>query len=79
MEYAAANVWLEQKGLVPVILDAAASFRKNGSANIEPMLDKVMGRCLDDLAGGGGPETLLVRQVAEEIAFRISQGESRWS
>ena len=74
-EYAAANVWLEQKGLVPVILDAAASFRKNGSANIEPILDKVMGRCLD-LWQEAADLKPYRQQVAEEIAFRVSQGES---
>jgi isocitrate/methylisocitrate lyase len=75
VEYAAANVWLEQKGLVPVILDAAASFRKNGSSNIEPTLDKVIGRCLDVWQEAADLKPYR-QQVAEEIAFRISQGES---
>ena len=74
-EYAAANVWLEQKGLVPVILDAAASFRKNGATNIEPILDKVMGRCLDTWQEAADLKPYR-QQVAEEIAFRVSQGES---
>ncbi len=75
VEYAAANVWLEQKGLVPVILDAAASFRKNGATNVEPILDKVVGRCLDAWQEAADLKTYRMA-VAEEIAFRVSQGES---
>src|SRR6516162_8168141 len=75
VEYAAANAWLEQAGLVPVILDAAAAYRKNGGGNIEPMLDKVMGRCLDVWQEAADLKTYR-QQVAEEMAFRISQGET---
>jgi isocitrate lyase len=75
VEYAVANVWLEQAGLVPVILDAAAAFRKNGAGNIEPLLDKVMGRCLDAWQEAADLKPYRM-QVAEEIAFRNSQGET---
>ncbi len=56
VEYAAANVWLEQKGLVPVILDAAAAFRKNGVGEHRADArqgDGTVPRCL---AGGGRSE-----------------------
>ena len=75
VEYAAANAWLEQAGLVPVILEAAAAYRKNGGGNIEPMLDKVMGRCLDVWQEAADLKTYR-QQVAEEMAFRVSQGET---
>src|SRR5215472_9167793 len=71
----AANAWLEQAGLVPVILDAAAAYRTNGGGNVEPMLDRVMGRCLDVWQEAADLKTYR-QQVAEEIAFRISQGET---
>jgi len=75
VEYAAANVWLDQSGLTPVILDAAAAYRTNGGGNVEPMLDRVMGRCLDVWQEAGDLK-MYRQQVAEEMAFRISQGET---
>jgi len=75
VEYAAANAWLEQAGLVPVILDAAAAYRKNDGGSVEPMLDKVVGRCLDVWQEAADLKTCR-QQVAEEMAFRISQGEA---
>ncbi len=74
-EYAAANVWLEQAALVPVITDAAAAYRKNGDGHVEPVLDKVVGRCLDAWQEAADLKTYRLA-VAEEIVFRISQGES---
>ena len=75
VEYAAANVWLDQKGLTPVIVDAATSFKKSGASNVEPVLDKVVGRCLDAWQEDADLKTHR-QAVAEEIAFRVSQGES---
>jgi len=75
VEYAAAKVWLEQAGLVPVILDAAGAYRKNGKGSIDALLDKVMGRCLDAWQEAADLKTYH-QAVAEVIAFRISQGES---
>ena len=75
VEYAAANVWLEQSGLTPVIADAAAAYKKSGDGHVEPVLDKVIGRCLD--AWQEAADLRTYRQaVAEEIVFRMSQGES---
>jgi isocitrate lyase len=75
VQYAAANVWLDQKGLTPVILDAASAYNKNGTGNVEPVLDKVMGRCLDVWQEDADLKTYR-QAVAEAIAFRVSQGES---
>jgi isocitrate lyase len=74
-EYAAANVWLEQAALVPVINDASAAYKKSGDGHVEPVLDKVTGRCLDAWQEAADLKTYR-QAVAEEIAFRISQGES---
>jgi isocitrate lyase len=74
-EYAAANVWLAQEGLEPVIADAAAAYLKNSEDHVEPVLDKVLGRCLDAWQDAADLKTYQ-EAVAETIAFRIGQGES---
>ena len=74
-EYAAANVWLDQAGLSPVIRDAAEGFKKSVDGFVETALDKVVGRCLDAWQEAADLKTYRMA-VAEEIVFRISQGES---
>src|ERR1017187_10021909 len=74
-EYAAANVWLDQAGLSPVIRDAAEGFKKTADGFVETALDKVVGRCLDAWQEAADLKTYRMA-VAEEIVFRISQGES---
>ena len=75
VEYAAANEWLEQAGLARVIADAAAAYKKSGDGHVEPVLDKVMSRCLDAWQEAADLKTY-GQAVAKEIAFRISQGET---
>src|SRR5271166_362205 len=74
-EYAAANVWLDQAGLLPVIRDATEAIKKSADGFTEAALDKVVGRCLDKWQEAADLKTYR-QAVAEEIAFRISQGES---
>jgi isocitrate lyase len=74
-EYRAANVWLAKTELEPVISDAAAAYLKSGSDNIEPVLDKVLGRCLDKWQQAADLKTYQ-EAVAEAMTFRVSQGES---
>src|SRR5271165_1340709 len=74
-EYAAANVWLDQAGLSPVIADAAAAYKKSGDGHVEPVLDKVVSRCLDAWQEAADLKTYR-QAVAEAIVFRMSQGES---
>jgi len=74
-ECASASVWLAQAGLEPVIADAANAYLKSGDEHIEPVLDKVLGRCLDAWQEAADLKTYQ-EAVAEAIAFRISQGES---
>lgn len=74
-QYAAANVWLDQAGLTPVIADAAASFTKSADGFTESALDKVISHCLDAWQEAAGLKTY-GQAVAKEIAFRVSQGES---
>jgi len=75
VEYAAANVWLEQAGLTPVIADAAAAYKKSGDGHVEPVLDKVVSRCLDAWQEAADLKTYR-QAAAEAIVFRMSQGES---
>jgi len=74
-EYAAANVWLAQAGLEPVIADAVTGYLKSGNDHVDPVLDKVLGRCLDAWQEAADLKTYQ-EAVAETIAFRMSQGES---
>jgi isocitrate lyase len=75
VEYAAANVWLQQSGLLPVITDAASAFKKSADGFTEAAFDKVISRCLDAWQESAGLKTY-GQAVAKEIAFRMSQGES---
>jgi len=72
-QYAAASVWLQQTGLVPVIVDAATAFKKDGFT--ERVLDKVISRCLDAWQAAADLKTYR-QTVGEAIAFRMGQGES---
>jgi len=72
-QYAAASVWLQQTGLVPVIVDAATAFKKDGFT--EGVLDKVISRCLDAWQAAADLKTYR-QTVGEAIAFRMGQGES---
>jgi isocitrate lyase len=73
-EYRAANLWLAQAGLEPVLSEAAAAYPKSGTENIGPVLDKVLGRCLDKWQEAADLKTYQ-EAVAEAITFRMSQGE----
>ena len=74
-EYAAADEWLEQQSLVPVIQSAIGAYKESGTDNVESTLDKVMGQCLD--AWQEAADLMTYQQaVAEEIAFRVGEGEN---
>ena len=74
-EYAAANAWLAGAGLDPVIVDAAARYVKSGDENVDSLLDKVLGRCLDKWQEAADLKTYQ-EAVGAAITFRMSQGES---
>jgi isocitrate lyase len=74
-EYAAANRWLENKGLVPAINEAVASFKKSPDGSVDNMLDKIVQRVLDAWQGEADLKTYR-QAVAEAIALRATQGES---
>ena len=74
-EYAAASAWLETTGLLPLIAEGAAAYRKNPDQLIDNMLDKVIPRFLDAWQQAADLKTY-GQAVAESIAFRVSQGES---
>src|SRR4051812_10162794 len=74
-EYAAADKWLERKGLLPVISETVANFKKNPDGSVDNMLDRVVQRVLDAWQGEADLKTYR-QAVAEAIALRTSQGES---
>ncbi|MBW8711428.1 MAG: isocitrate lyase family protein, partial [Mycobacterium sp.] len=74
-EYAAADRWLERKGLLSAINEGIASFKKTPDGSVDNMLDKVVQRVLDAWQGEADLKTYR-RAVAEAIALRTSQGES---
>ncbi len=74
-EYAAANVWLETTGLLPLIEENARAYKQNPDGLVDAVLDKVISRCLD--AWQEAADLMTYRQaVADVIALRISEGES---
>jgi isocitrate lyase len=74
-EYDAANAWLEKTGMLPLIKENAEALKKSKDGTVDSMLDKVLPRFLD--AWQEEADLRTYRQaVADEIAFRVSQGES---
>jgi isocitrate lyase len=74
-EYAAANAWLEKTGMLPLIKENTEAFKKSKDGTVDSLLDKVVPRFLD--AWQEEADLRTYRQaVADEIAFRVSQGES---
>ena len=74
-EYAVANAWLDNSGLLPLLHENAEAYKKNSDGPVDPMLDKVMPRFLDAWQKEADLKTYR-QAVGEEIAFSISQGES---
>ena len=74
-EYAASYKWLERKGMLSLIEETAATFKKNSDASVDTMLDKVIQRVLDAWQEEADLKTYR-QAVGEAIALRTSQGES---
>lgn len=74
-EYAAANAWLEQTALLPLLEENANAFKKSSDGVVDTMLDKVMSKFLDAWQEEAHLKTYR-QAVAEVIAFRASGGES---
>jgi len=74
-EYAAANAWLEETGMLPLIKENAEAFKKTADGTVDSMLDRVVSCFLDAWQEEANLRTYR-QAVADEIAFGVSQGES---
>src|SRR3974377_1745467 len=73
-EYAEADAWLEQTGLLPLIAEGAAAYKSNPEMVLDTMLDKVVGKFLDAWQAEADLKTYQ-QAVATALAFRNSGGE----
>jgi isocitrate lyase len=73
-EYASANEWLTQSGLVALIGDKAAAFLQAGDTDVDAMLDAVTERFLERWQADSGLKTF-GQAVAEIIARWMSEGD----
>jgi isocitrate lyase len=74
-EYDFANEWLDETGLLHLISEGAAEYRKHPDMVLDTMLDKVVGKFLDAWQAAADLKTYR-QAVAEAMAFRLSGGES---
>ncbi len=74
-EYDEADAWLETTGLVPLIAEAVATYKKNPDMVLDTLLDKVIGQFLDAWQDAAKLRTY-AQAAAEAIAFRNSEGAS---
>jgi len=74
-EYAAANAWLEETGMLPLIKENAEAFKKTADGTVDSMLDRVVSCFLDAWQEEANLRTYR-QAVADEIAFGVRQGES---
>ncbi len=74
-EYDEADQWLERTGLLPLIAEGAATYKKSPGMVLDTMLDKVMGKFLDQWQEDADLKTYR-QAVAEAIAFGVSEGNT---
>jgi len=74
-EYAAANSWLEQTGLLPLLEEKVKQFKKGSDGAVDAVFDQVISKFLDAWQEAADLKTYQ-QAVAEALAFRGSEGES---
>ena len=74
-EFDAANAWLEETGIMPIVSENADAFRRNGNSPVDAMLDKVVTKFVDVWQEAADLETY-GQAVARAMVFRSSQGEA---
>jgi isocitrate lyase len=72
-EYAAADAWLEQVGVIAAVVEAAQAHMVDGGPSPEETLDTVADRFLEAWQAQAGLQTL-GQAVAEVMAFRADEG-----
>lgn len=74
-EYAAANAWVEQGGLLHLFEESVQAFRKAPEGLIEGLIDETMSRFLDAWQEAADLKTYR-QAVAEAMTLTISEGQS---
>jgi isocitrate lyase len=75
-EYAAGDTWLERQGILDMVADAAAAWRKDGEQSIDALFDRVESRFIEAWENDAGLMTY-AEAVAELVEFGESEGEPR--
>jgi isocitrate lyase len=73
-EHAAAGGWLERRGILDLVAEAAAEHRAGKESSIDPLFDKIESRFVDAWQEDANLQTY-GDAVAEVLAFRESEGE----
>ena len=73
-EYAAADLWLDRRGLGKLAAEGAADYAKGGAARVDAIFDDVESRLVELWEIEAGLETY-GEAVAEVLAFRAGEGE----
>ena len=74
-EYAAADAWLQRRGIATLVDDAAAAWTKNRSGSVDVLFDRVESQFVDAWQDDARLETY-GNAVAELLRFKESEGEA---
>ena len=74
-EYAAADAWLQSRGITTLVDDAAAAWTKNRSGSVDVLFDRVESQFVDAWQDDARLETY-GNAVAELLRFKESEGEA---
>jgi isocitrate lyase len=74
-EYAAAGAWLERRGILDLVAEAAAAYRAGKEPSIDPLFDKIDSRFVDAWQTDANLQTY-GDAVADVLAFRESEGDT---
>ena len=74
-EYAAADAWLQSRGIATLVDDAAAAWTKNRSGSVDVLFDRVESQFVDAWQDDARLETF-GNAVAELLRFKESEGEA---
>jgi isocitrate lyase len=73
-EYAAAGAWLAQRGILDLVVEAAAALRADQPPAVDPLFDKIESRLVDAWQEDANLKTY-GDTVADLLAFRESEGD----
>ena len=74
-EYAAADAWLQSRGIATLVDDAASAWTKNRSGSVDVLFDRVESQFVDAWQDDARLETY-GNAVAELLRFKESEGEA---